>query len=167
MYKLKNLNAISYYEDDEGVHYYSQLTDIGNKDLTLKYKYASLKVGFKWIKMVQDISTMLKICNNFLEDRISSDVCNHVLPNYIQYSDLVKLNEDIDTSWINDMDINSLTEEDLDYYEWVCYLHYYCLKDKVEKVEKQPFYCKDGLTLGFPIYYSKNKKYRKAEIVFC
>lgn len=164
MKPLKNVNYFSYYTDDEDVRYFSQVKDKVGNDLSLKYHYASLKVGLKWMKVIHQTLNLLDVCKTSISKILSDDVCNHILSDYIQYSDLIKLNS---TKRLENVDITSITNDELDKYEWICYLHYYCLIDKVEKIEKQSFYCKDGLTLGFPIYYSKDKKYRKAEVLFC
>ncbi len=156
----------SYYTDDEDVIYFSQVKDRYNNDLSLKYKDASLKVGLKWMKMINQTIKIMEECKQTLQTYISGDVCNHILSEYIEYSDLVKLNKQTEFSLTVETSVE-ITDEILDNYEWICYLDYYCLKDKVEKVEKVSLYCKDGLTLGFPIYYSRDKKYRKAEVQFC
>ena len=151
---LRN-SYFSKFIDEFDIQRYGQYKDRNGKITSSEYIKASNLAGFKWYNLFINQIKKQKEVDTIVSSFISKDISNYVLSDYLNFCKQYITMNKMDESDSNTCD-----------YKWKCKFYYYDLVNKKDAYMLTDLVYENGIDLGFPLYYSTDRKYYKADILF-
>jgi hypothetical protein len=155
-----NRNFYNKFIDDFDIHHFCQYKDRDGNLLCDKEIKGSALSGFKWYNILKNKDNKINTIINTLSPILSSDITNYILKDYLALPTDYMIKNNVECTLDNNTTNTNINGK------WKCKFYYYNLISKKCETMLTNLSYENNIELGFPLYYSKDKKYYRADILF-